>query len=90
MQLGQGIDETEIYEIIDDSLNTVVTLWTNDGTLAEKYEYKVNGLSVSHEEYINTYDKYTEPDSIDLNYTDFAEIGDYDTNCNNIIAILKK
>lgn len=88
--LGQGIYEAEIYEIVDDNLNTVVTLWTNDGTLDEKYEYKINDLSVSYEEYINTYDKYTESDSIEMGYGNFIEIGDYDTNYNNITAILKK
>lgn len=88
--LGQGIFESEIYEITDDSLNTVVTLWTNDGTLDEKYEYKVNDFSVSYEEYINTYDKYTESDSIEMSYGNFTEIRDYDTNRNNISDMLTK
>lgn len=82
--LGQGITDITIYEIAGDNINTLATFWTNDGTLAETYEYKVNELSVSEEEYYEAYNKYSSTDSLNLNYADFAEYVDYETNYKDV------
>lgn len=82
--LGQGITETAFYEIADDKINAVVKLWTNDGTLEDVYEYKVNGNSVTEDEYNKTYEKYASSDYISACYANFTDYINHETNYTDI------
>lgn len=87
--LGQGIEESKIYEITDNNVKIVEEFWTNDGTLADSYEYKVNGKDVSKEEYAQALDKYLSQEHISIGYSDFTEYISYENNYEDIYESLK-
>lgn len=87
--LGHGITEIKIYTVTDDKLNTVVELWTNDGTLEDIPKYKVNGIPVSKENYIITYNEYTSSSELKITYNDLKEFINYETNYRDVYDSIK-
>lgn len=76
---GQGIDETQIYKIVDGKADVVHEFWDNSGTLDDEYFYKVDGKIVTEEKYHELYKQYTSGEKTSVGYSDFIAVDDYNT-----------
>lgn len=85
---GQGIDETQIYEITANGIDVIASFWDNSGTIEPVHEYRVNDINVSEQEYYDAYMEYSALDRLTAGYSDFFVIKDYESNYKHIIDML--
>lgn len=85
---GCGEDTTKISKIDGGTLKVIHTLWDNEGLMGDECEYKIDDVTVTEEEYNETYFKYANGEDESIGYDNFTSIGDFDSTYENILGIL--